>query len=129
MLKNPATAPISQMSRSLNPAARSDSRSGSSIAQGSRVSLSAKSSMARWRCESFRGAVIHRHQLAEDRIAGILPHGGTVSRDAIIAVIAARNDHGDHLALELGEARGCQHQIVIETGKERELGVVMGIGA
>ena len=52
MLKNPVTAAMSQMSRSVKPTARSASRSASSISALARVVFTAKSHMARWRSES-----------------------------------------------------------------------------
>lgn len=53
MAKKPATAAMSQMSRSEKPLPRSAARSASSIAHGSTVSFQAKSSMARVRGSSL----------------------------------------------------------------------------
>ena len=48
-LKKAATAPMSQMSASVKPCGRSASKSAGSIAAESRVTFTAKSSIARWR--------------------------------------------------------------------------------
>jgi molybdopterin/thiamine biosynthesis adenylyltransferase len=52
MLKKPATAAMSHTSRSEKPERRSVARSSSSMSHGSAVSLTAKSSMARWRFDN-----------------------------------------------------------------------------
>lgn len=49
MLKKAAVEAMSQMSRSLKPACRSAARSASTIFAGYSVSLTANSSIARWR--------------------------------------------------------------------------------
>src|SRR3954452_12168510 len=100
MLKNDATAAMSQMSRSLKPSSLNSSRSASSTSHGVSVSATAKSSMARWR-GSRSAAVVHRHQFAEHGIARRSPHGGAMRRQAVVAAILARHGDRDHLPFEL----------------------------
>ena len=75
-----------------------------------------------------RGAIIHRHQFAERRIAGQLAHGGAVGDQTIIAAVMRRDRDRDHLAFELAQARRRQHQIVVHGDKGRELRHVEGVG-
>jgi hypothetical protein len=92
MLKKPATAEISQMSRSENPARRRASQLDREIQH---------------RPLPFgqpRGAVIHRDQFAQDWIAGILPDRGAMRHQAIEAAIIRRYRDRDHLAFELAQA-------------------------
>src|SRR5215475_13655200 len=107
MLKKPATAAMSQMSRAENPALRSAARSASSIAHGSAVSLTAKSSMARSRGE----------------------RRGAVRRQAVVAAVHLRHRDRDHLALELGKAGGRDHEIVVHGDERLELAHVERVGA
>jgi hypothetical protein len=46
---------------------------------------------------------------------------------AIEAAVFGGDRDRDHLALQLGEPRGRQHQIVVESGEGFELGHVMGV--
>jgi len=75
------------------------------------------------------GAIIHRHEIAQRRIAGELPHGGAVRGKAIEAAILGRHPDGDHLALQLRQARRREHQIVVEGGERFKLGIVDRVGA
>ena len=74
------------------------------------------------------GAVVHRHQLAELRIARQLPDRRAVGGETIEATVHARHHDRDHLALELAQAGGRQHQVVVEGHEGFELGVVERIG-
>src|ERR1700694_1290752 len=50
------------------------------------------------------GAVVGDDGVAEFGVARKLAHRRAVGDEAIVAVVGARHDDGDHLALELGEA-------------------------
>lgn len=80
----------------------------------------AKSSMARWRGGIGR-AVVHHQLLAENRIARELAHGGAMRGQAIETLVLGGDGDGDHLAFELAQARGRQHQIVVERGEGSSL--------
>ena len=75
-----------------------------------------------------RGAVVHHDLLAEQRLAGILPHGGAVRGQTVVAAVVRRHRDGDHLALELGEAARAQHQVVVHGGEGFQLHGVEGVG-
>ena len=71
---------------------------------------------------------MHQH-LAEHRIARELADGRAVGGEAVVAAVLARHHDGDHLALELRQPRGREHEIVVERREGLELGVVVRIGA
>ncbi len=70
MLKKPATAAMSQMSRSVKPARRSRSRSPSSTLQGCGGQLDREVEHGALALVQARDAVVHHDLLAEQRIAG-----------------------------------------------------------
>src|SRR6185295_8836410 len=90
MLKKPTMAEMSQMSRSVNPTRRSRSRSPSSTLQGEAVSLTVKSSIAR-----------------------VLPDGGAMGGEAVVAAVLRRYRYRNNLALELRETGLTEHQVVV----------------
>jgi hypothetical protein len=67
------------------------------------------------------GAKIHHHHLAEHRVARELAHRGAVGGEAVVAAVEARHDHSDHLALELRQPRGREHQVVVHPAKASSL--------
>src|SRR5262245_5958237 len=75
-----------------------------------------------------RGAIVHHHLLAQQRIARERPHGGAVRHQAIVAAVHRRDRDRDHLALELRQTRGRQHQVVVHGDERLELGHVERIG-
>ena len=75
-----------------------------------------------------RGAIVHHHQFAQRRIAGQRAHRGAMRHQAVVAAVHRRHRDRDHLALELGQARRRQHQVVVHADEGFELGVVEGVG-
>ena len=103
MLKKPATAAISQMSRSEKPTRR---KAAVLVLDppGLGSQLDGKIEHGALARGQARRTVVHRHQLAERRIAGQRAHRGAMSDEAVIAAVLRRNRHRDHLALELAQA-------------------------
>ena len=66
--------------------------------------------------------------LAEQRIAGILPHGRAMRSQAIVAAVLRRHRDRDHLALKFREAGVAQHQVVVHRGERFQLRHVEGVG-
>ena len=128
MLKKPATAEISQMSRSEKPARRSRSRSAFLHAPGRGRELDREIEHGALALVQPRHAIVHHHLLAEQRIAGILPHRGAVRGEAVVAAVLRRHRDRDHLALELGKPALAQHQVVVHGDEGFELRHVEGIG-
>ena len=128
MLKKPATAAMSQISRSEKPARRK--RLAVLFLDQPRLGgeLDGEIEHGAFALRQPRRAVIHRHQFAEHRIAGQLAHGGAVGDQTIIAAVLRRDRDRDHFALELAQARRRQHQIVVHGDEGRELAHVEGVG-
>ena len=128
MLKNDATAAMSQMSRSVKPASRSAARSLLDDLDEARGQLHGEVEHGAVAGRELGGPPVHRQQFAQRRIARELAHGGAVRREAVEAAVLGRHGHRDHLALQLRQARGRQHQVVVEGGERLQLGVVVRIG-
>ncbi len=126
MLKKPATAEMSQMSRSEKPALRNAARSGSPTSHGVRELPRKIQHRARTRVE-IGGAVVCDHRLGEHRVAGQLSEHRAMRDQAIVTVVRAGHDDGNHLALDLGQARLAEHQIVGHRDKGLELRKIEGI--
>ncbi len=128
MLKKPATAAISQMSRSVNPAARRlrairfldpprlDRQLPGEIEHRPRALV------------EIGGAIIRHDRVGELRIVRIFAHGRAMRDQAIMTMIGAGNGDRDQFALELRQARRRQHQIVGHGDEGLELGEIEGIG-
>ena len=128
MLKKPATAAMSQMSRSVKPARRSASRSLLLDRPGLGGELHREVEHGALALAQPRGAVVHHHQFAQRRIARQRAHRGAMRHQAVVAAVLRRHRDRDHLALELGQAGRRQHQVVVHGDEGFELGVVEGVG-
>ena len=128
MLKKAATAPMSQMSRSVKPARRNVSRSG--VFDGPRFGreLDGEIEHRALTLRQGRGAVVHHHQFAKRRIAGQRTHRCAMRDQAIVAAIVRGHRDRDHLALELAQARRRKHQIVVHGDEGIELRAIERIG-
>ena len=128
MLKKPATAAMSQMSRSEKPASRSACAVGLVHRGAGGRHFSAKASIARVPVVEGGRAPVHHQHLAQRRIARQLPHRRAMGGQAVEAAVHRRDDDRDHLALELAQAAVGQHQVVVDRGEGVELGDVEGVG-
>jgi hypothetical protein len=74
-----------------------------------------------------RGAIIHHHQFAEHWIGGEMPYRRAMRDQAIIASVLRRHCDRDHLALELGQARWSEHQIIVQCDESFEFAQIEGV--
>src|SRR6185295_3801667 len=59
-----------------------------------------------------RHAIIHDKMFAEEGIARVLPDGGAMGGEAVVAAVLRRYRYRNHLALELRETGLPEHQVV-----------------
>jgi hypothetical protein len=121
MLKNPITSARSKISSWLSPAARSASRSASTISAGVFRQLPREIQHRALPLRQLRHPVVHHQHLAQLRIAREFAHRLTMGHEAVETPVCRGHDHGHHLALQLREARGGQHQRVVILRKRLEL--------
>ena len=96
MLKNAATAEMSQMSRSENPARRKGLAIGVRDGPWLRGELYREVEHRPVPFAQAPHAVIRHHPFTEDRIAGELAHGGAVCHEAIVAAVLRRRGDRNH---------------------------------
>jgi hypothetical protein len=99
MLKNPTIAEISQISDAPQPLAIAVFHRPRLACQ-----LDRKIEHRTLPLRQPRGAIIHHHQFAKHRIAGILPDRRAMRHETIITTVLRRHRDRDHLALGLAKA-------------------------
>ena len=73
--------------------------------------------------------VVGDELVAQDRIAGEDADLRTVGHQAIVAMVHAGDDDGDHLPLQGGEAGFAQHQFIVVAAEQLELARPQRVGA
>ena len=99
--KNAAIAPMSQMSSSEKPCARSAAKSSSTTSAARCATFSANASIAFWRGVMSALPVVDGDLVGDERVLRVDAQDRAVGDDAVEAVVGAGRGDDDHLALGL----------------------------